>query len=209
MAEHNTEWYISSTNGESSRAIIEESSSNICRDSEDLNCLRQNINNGKSFNKHNVEDSALDYKPITQVDGACSSPSSFYSDEFSDDDYSSNEESVIGLDELRRKQTEIIMLRMAKNSSTPNHSGKKYLNSQPCPLNTPHKLAVQMLKIKKYKPSIRAYSPPVSQIDDGSAWIPEIKRTKLPIESRKEDIISTIRGSRVVVLSGSTGCGKV
>ena len=35
------------------------------------------------------------------------------------------------------------------------------------------------------------------------------KRSRLPIESRKEDIIKIIRDNRVIVLSGSTGCGKV
>ncbi|CAB4374827.1 unnamed protein product [Rhizophagus irregularis] len=83
-----------------------------------------------------------------------------------------------------------------------------YLNSQPCPLGVPDKLAVQMLKVKKNKPPTREFSPPVSLVVDGSAWIPEIKRTKLPIESRREDIISIIRENRVIVLSGSTGCGK-
>lgn len=84
-----------------------------------------------------------------------------------------------------------------------------YLNSQPCPLGVPYKPAVQMLKIKKNKPSTREFSPPVSHVVDGSAWIPGIKRTKLPIESRRKDIISIIRENRVIVLSGSTGCGKV
>jgi hypothetical protein len=84
-----------------------------------------------------------------------------------------------------------------------------YLNSQPCPLGVPYKPAVQMLKIKKNNPSTKEFSPPASHVVDGSAWIPEIKRTKLPIESRRRDIISIIRENRVIVLSGSTGCGKV
>ncbi|GES75825.1 probable ATP-dependent RNA helicase spindle-E [Rhizophagus clarus] len=83
-----------------------------------------------------------------------------------------------------------------------------YLISQPCPLGVPHKPAVQMLKIRKNKPSTKEFSPPVSHAVDGSAWIPEINRTKLPIESRRRDIVSIIRENRVIVLSGSTGCGK-
>ncbi|CAG8556777.1 15728_t:CDS:10 [Funneliformis mosseae] len=207
MAENDSEWYISPANKESSSAITKESSSHAYRDAEESNFFKgQNIDNKESIRNtaklHNSIVSTSYYNPITQVD-CSSSSSSLDSGEFSDD-----EQPLICLEELKRKQSEITMLRKSKDDATSIHSDKEYLNTQPCPLNTSHKLAVQMLKIKKYKPSTKEFAPPVSQINDGSAWIPEIKRSKLPIESRKDDIIHTIRDNRVVVLSGSTGCGK-
>ena len=134
---------------------------------------------------------------------------SFDADDVSDSDgYSSNEERVIGLDELISKQTEINLRRKVENIPVPSDPRRGYLNSQPCLLRS-HKLAIQMLKFKGYTPSTKVLSPPVSQIDDGSALIPIIKRKYLPIESRKKDIVVTVRCSRIIVLSGSTGCGKV
>jgi hypothetical protein len=217
MAEHDSEWYFGS------RLSVNKDSSTTAENSRNDN--------------YNNEDSDSTYEPSTQIDCARSSSSSFDSDEFSDEEScSSSEESIIDLEKLKREQIRLMLKKISKDSSTerklpekidesndpqnipmkstsdyPNNEEQTYsfLKSQPCPLGIPHKLAVQMLKIKKYKPSIKEFSPPVSQVIDGSAYIPEIKRTKLPIESRKADIISVIRENRVIVLSGSTGCGKV
>ncbi|CAH1756838.1 1671_t:CDS:10 [Entrophospora sp. SA101] len=77
-----------------------------------------------------------------------------------------------------------------------------------CPLGSNKESAIHILKTSKFKQSTKLFAPPISNVNDGSAWIPKSKRSRLPIETRKEDIIKIIRDNRVIVLSGSTGCGK-
>jgi hypothetical protein len=219
MAEDDSDWYFGS------RLSLNEDSSTVTEKSSSV------------YHGDNEDSESETCEPFTQVDCARSSSSSLGSDDFSDEEsYSSSEESVIDLEKLRREQIRLTFLKEESKNRSPEFKGEKvnesnshipmfttisdysndeekqtpsYLKSQPCPLDVPHKLAVQMLKINKHKPSIKEFAPPVSQALDGSAYIPEIRRTKLPIETRRDDIINIIRENRVIVLSGSTGCGKV
>ncbi|CAG8629818.1 5651_t:CDS:10, partial [Acaulospora morrowiae] len=81
-------------------------------------------------------------------------------------------------------------------------------SSSMCPVKPVQRLSVHTLKFKKFKASTKTFAPPNSYVDDGSAWIPKVKRKRLPIEARRDDIVNLIRENRVVILSGSTGCGK-
>ncbi|RHZ52792.1 hypothetical protein Glove_457g47 [Diversispora epigaea] len=156
--------------------------------------------------------------------GDCSSNDSSF------DDDSSNEDIVFDLAKLQREKERIALLKnesashsKKNNNSSPNGfpvtsdtgnvvSEDSYMDitsSGPkCPINSAQRISVHMLKHEKFKASSRTFAPPSSYINDGSAWIPDIKQTQLPIEKRKDDIVNIIRGNRVVVLSGSTGCGK-
>jgi len=51
------------------------------------------------------------------------------------------------------------------------------------------------------------YSNPL--IHPPSIQMKHINRSDLPIDARRDDIVNLIRENRVVILSGSTGCGKV
>jgi HrpA-like RNA helicase len=48
-----------------------------------------------------------------------------------------------------------------------------------------------------------------SYADPSLAQTKPIRNSGLPIDERRDDIIKLIRENRVVILSGSTGCGKV
>ncbi|CAG8575612.1 381_t:CDS:2, partial [Racocetra fulgida] len=137
----------------------------------------------------------------------------------SEDDDSSAEDIVFDLQKLRREQ---IKLNLPNGSDTSNSSQledvpengsneqhiKHAVRNPLCPVKSAQRPSVHMLNYEKFKASTKYFSPPDSHIDDGSAWIPKVKRTRLPIESRRDDIINIIRENKVVVLSGSTGCGK-
>ncbi|CAG8623107.1 16876_t:CDS:10, partial [Gigaspora margarita] len=157
-------------------------------------------------------------------------------DSISEDDDSSAEDIVFDLQKLQREQVKFNLRKKlitngplngrvnlsANGSDTSNSSqsegvpengsNEQYIEhaifNTLCPVKSSQRPSVHMLNYKKFKASTKYFSPPDSHIDDGSAWIPEIKRTRLPIESRRDDIVNIIREHKVVVLSGSTGCGK-
>ncbi|RIB06754.1 P-loop containing nucleoside triphosphate hydrolase protein [Gigaspora rosea] len=157
-------------------------------------------------------------------------------DSISEDDDSSAEDIVFDLQKLQREQVKFNLRKKlitngplngrvnlsANGSDTSNSSqsegvpedgsNEQYIEhaifNTLCPVKSAQRPSVHMLNYKKFKASTKYFSPPDSHIDDGSAWIPEIKRTRLPIESRRDDIVNIIRENKVVVLSGSTGCGK-
>ncbi|CAG8514169.1 20727_t:CDS:10 [Dentiscutata erythropus] len=149
-----------------------------------------------------------------------------------DDDDSSAEDIVFDLKKLQREQVKLNLRKKLLTNGSLNEgvnlssngsdtSNSLQLEGAPengyiehasrnslCPVKSAQRPSVYMLNYKKFKASTKYFSPPDSHIDDGSAWIPKVKRTRLPIESRRDDIVNIIRENKVVVLSGSTGCGK-
>ncbi|KAG9300715.1 hypothetical protein G9A89_023513 [Geosiphon pyriformis] len=164
------------------------------------------------------------------LDALLSDSNSDSGSSLSEDDFFINLESLRRtkekLDALKRNKLENTSEEIDKkisNTKEAESSVKRRVRSDPRPSNEklpethppvkrvarlPAQLAVNVLKHKKFEPPTKIFAPPTSQLADGSAWIPESKKTQLPIELRKDDIIELIRNNRVIIVSGSTGCGK-
>ncbi|CAH1764356.1 12892_t:CDS:10 [Entrophospora sp. SA101] len=188
MAELDSDWYFGSRISNESKSEFSES-----RDDD----------TGNSVVTDNTNDTSIKYTNLN-CENSVLQPLIIDLDSSSDEESDSSFEEVISLNLNKIKQEQARLALLEKD----NNAAYQIPEFPPCPLGSNKKPAVHILKASKFKQSTKLFAPPTSNVDDGSAWIPEPNQSQLPIESRKEDIIKIIRDNRVIVLSGSTGCGK-